>query len=211
MRVLKKYANRRLYDTKTSSYIKLEDVQQLVVQFQPIQVIDIATDEDITEHILLSVISNIENRKTHQKVLTRTLLEQLIRMYSYDYTASSPLSQYLENALKFYEDGIGKMSQPLGMWSSMLSGPYEMWHKAFSNALMPNRVREQENPQSDEGASESDKSAKAPSSTNRKGVAHTARKKKGASVARKQAATKTAARPTAKKTAQARPVSVQPK
>lgn len=142
MRVLKKYANRRLYDTQTSSYIKLEDVQKLIVQFQPVQVIDIATNEDITEQILLSVISNIENQKAHQKVLTRTLLEQLIRMYSYDYSSSSPLSQYLENALKFYEDSLGKMSQPLGVWGNMLSGPYEMWHKAFGSVIMPNPVRE---------------------------------------------------------------------
>ena len=147
MRVLKKYVNRRLYDTETSSYIKLEDVQQLVVRFQPIQVIDIATNEDITEQILLSVITNIESKKTHQKVLTRTLLEQLIRMYSYDYTASSPLGQYLENALKFYEEGMVAVTKPLDSMQSFFTAPYEMWQKAFTRAMMPNKVHEEEKPE----------------------------------------------------------------
>ncbi len=55
-RVIKKYENRRLYDTETSSYINLEGVAQLVRDGEEVQVIDRATEEDITRHVLTQII-----------------------------------------------------------------------------------------------------------------------------------------------------------
>ncbi|MFD2837004.1 polyhydroxyalkanoate synthesis regulator DNA-binding domain-containing protein [Azotobacter vinelandii] len=57
----KKYPNRRLYDTRTSSHITLADIRQLVVSEEPFQVIDAKTGEDLTRNILLQIIQEAES------------------------------------------------------------------------------------------------------------------------------------------------------
>lgn len=80
MRVIKKYPNRRLYDTAVSTYITLEDVKRLVLEDQEFRIVDSRSDEDITRHILLQIIAEQE---THGKPLFSTeLLTQFIRLYS---------------------------------------------------------------------------------------------------------------------------------
>lgn len=80
MRVIKKYPNRRLYDTAVSTYITLEDVKRLVTDGEEFRIVDSRSDEDITRHILLQIIAEQE---THGKPLFSTeLLTQFIRLYS---------------------------------------------------------------------------------------------------------------------------------
>jgi polyhydroxyalkanoate synthesis repressor PhaR len=75
-RVIKKYPNRRLYDTVESRYITLTDVRQLVLDRVDFSVIDKKTNADITQSILLQVIAEQETR--HPGVLSREFLSQLI-------------------------------------------------------------------------------------------------------------------------------------
>ncbi len=78
-RLIKKYPNRRLYDTQTSSYITLADVKELVVKEESFQVVDAKTNEDLTRSILLQIILEEENVGT--PMFTHDALTQLIRFY----------------------------------------------------------------------------------------------------------------------------------
>ena len=91
LRVLKKYPNRRLYDTEISRYITLEEVRQLVLNDIPFRVEDKRTQEDITRNILLQVIA--EQEQGGDPIFTTDLLGFIIRFYG-DPMQSS-ISRYL--------------------------------------------------------------------------------------------------------------------
>ncbi len=78
-RVLKKYPNRRLYDTATSKYITLEDVRRLVLDDVAFVVRDAKTDQDITRSVLLQIIA--EQEEAGQPIFTIPILTQVIRFY----------------------------------------------------------------------------------------------------------------------------------
>jgi polyhydroxyalkanoate synthesis repressor PhaR len=78
-RLIKKYPNRRLYDTRTSSYITLADVKELVLKHEQFQVVDAKTSEDLTRSILLQII--LEEEAGGMPMFTADLLSQLIRFY----------------------------------------------------------------------------------------------------------------------------------
>lgn len=78
-RVIKKYPNRRLYDTATSSYITLEDVSRWFCDHYRHQVTDAKTQEDITRSVLLQII--LEEESSGAPLLTYDILTQLIRFY----------------------------------------------------------------------------------------------------------------------------------
>lgn len=78
-RVIKKYPNRRLYDTATSSYITLGDVKQLVLENVDLQVVDAKTHEDITRGVLLQII--LEEENGGMPMFSYEVLTQFIRFY----------------------------------------------------------------------------------------------------------------------------------
>lgn len=79
MRIIKKYPNRRLYDTATSGYITLADVKQMVVENTPFQVRDAKTNEELTRAILLQVI--LEEEAAGVPMFSNEMLAQMIRFY----------------------------------------------------------------------------------------------------------------------------------
>ena len=78
-RVIKKYPNRRLYDTNESKYVTLNDVRKLVLEETPFCVIDKKTGEDITRNILLQII--IEQEEAGEPIFSTDALQQLIGFY----------------------------------------------------------------------------------------------------------------------------------
>jgi len=82
-RIIKKYPNRRLYDTTTSTYITLEDVKQRVISHVPIKVIDAKTEEDITNSALLQIIMELEVKGV--PFLTTEILQNIIRFTPMSY------------------------------------------------------------------------------------------------------------------------------
>jgi polyhydroxyalkanoate synthesis repressor PhaR len=78
-RIIKKYPNRRLYDTSASKYITLEDVRRLVLEGAQFVVRDAKTDEDITRSVLLQIIA--EQEEAGQPIFTIPILTQIIRFY----------------------------------------------------------------------------------------------------------------------------------
>src|SRR3984957_2743481 len=96
LRVIKKYPNRRLYDTVESRYITLDDVRRLVFSRVEFCVIDKRTQQDITRPVLLQVIAEQEQRSG--TILSQDFLAELIR--SHDVGLEGMLSSYLEQTLR---------------------------------------------------------------------------------------------------------------
>ncbi|MEL0070813.1 MAG: polyhydroxyalkanoate synthesis repressor PhaR, partial [Betaproteobacteria bacterium] len=78
-RLIKKYPNRRLYDTATSTYITLSDVKQLVLENSHFKVIDAKTNEDLTRSILLQIIT--EEESNGAPIFSSQMLYQIIQFY----------------------------------------------------------------------------------------------------------------------------------
>ena len=95
-RVIKKYPNRRLYDTVESRYITLADIRRLVIDKVDFVVIDKKSQEDITRPILLQVIA--EQEHTGEPLMSQDFLSQVIR--SYGSTMQSFVGSYLEQSLR---------------------------------------------------------------------------------------------------------------
>ncbi|WP_028769899.1 polyhydroxyalkanoate synthesis repressor PhaR [Silanimonas lenta] len=109
-RLLKKYPNRRLYDTRISSYITLEDVRQLVLEGEEFEVRDARTDQDITRIVLLQIIA--EREEEGQPMLTANALQLMIRFYG------DPLhgfmSRYIERSLQLFLEQQHSLRKQLG-------------------------------------------------------------------------------------------------
>jgi polyhydroxyalkanoate synthesis repressor PhaR len=97
-RVIKKYPNRRLYDTAESRYITLADIRKLVVENVEFVVIDKKSQEDITRSILLQVIA--EQEHVGDPLMSRDFLSQVIR--SYGGVMQGLIGSYLEQSLKLF-------------------------------------------------------------------------------------------------------------
>src|SRR6476646_176602 len=78
---IKKYANRRLYNTGTSTYVTLEDLASMVKAGEDFVVFDAKTNEDITRSVLTQIIFEQENKEGGQNLLPINFLRQLIRFY----------------------------------------------------------------------------------------------------------------------------------
>lgn len=100
MRVIKKYPNRRLYDTEQSRYITLSDLQQLVMDGQEFQVKDASTDADITRNILLQIIA--EQESGGKPIFTTDILTRIIGFYGD--SVQDALTQYLQRSLSLFDE-----------------------------------------------------------------------------------------------------------
>jgi polyhydroxyalkanoate synthesis repressor PhaR len=106
-RVIKKYPNRRLYDTDTSTYITLAEVKKLVMLREPVQVRDAKTGEDLTRAILLQII--LEEEAGGAPMFTEQALANIIRFYGN--TMQSFLGPYLEKNVQTFMDLQSKMGE----------------------------------------------------------------------------------------------------
>lgn len=79
IRLIKKYPNRRLYDTETSSYIVLPDIKKMALEYQKFEIRDAKSGEDITRSVLLQII--LEEENCHSPIFSCTILLQMIRFY----------------------------------------------------------------------------------------------------------------------------------
>ena len=128
-RIIKKYPNRRLYDTELSRYITLADVRELVMQGVPFRVLDRTTDEDLTRAILLQIM--LEEETGGEPLFSANMLAQIIRFYGG--TFQGLFARYLEQSLDAFAEqqrqlaetwsenpfeAMGRMTQRnLGLWA----------------------------------------------------------------------------------------------
>ncbi len=107
VRIIKKYPNRRLYDTQTSNYITLAQVKDLVMQRQAFEVRDAKTSEDLTRSILLQII--LEEEAGGSPMFTAPVLENLIRFYGN--AMQGMLGGYLEKNIQTLVDMQSRMAE----------------------------------------------------------------------------------------------------
>lgn len=137
-RIIKKYPNRRLYDTEISRYITLEDVRQLVLDGVDFCVKDVKTDEDLTRSILLQIIA--EQEHDGDPLFSTRTLTQLIRFYGNVY--QTVFSDYLQKSLELFASQQQEFQQrlhksvstnPLTAMGELTQRNLELWQKMQEN------------------------------------------------------------------------------
>src|SRR5499433_3355539 len=135
---IKKYANRRLYNTGTSTYVTLEDLATMVKEGEDFLVYDAKTGEDITRSVLAQIIFEQEN-KAGQNLLPATFLRQLIRFYGDSMQMLVPryLEVSIESLTREQEKFRQQMSQafgagPFGPLEEQVRRNMEMFERTFS-------------------------------------------------------------------------------
>lgn len=116
--IIKKYANRRLYNTETSSYITLELLSQMTREGREFTVVDAKTDEDITHNVLTQIIMEEESRG--KNMLPVNFLRQLISMYGDSMQSMVP--QYLESSMEAFRKNQEQFQQ--AMQGAFATGPF---------------------------------------------------------------------------------------
>src|SRR4030095_8320823 len=126
--ILKKYPNRRLYDTQTSSYITLADVKHMVLDSQEFEVRDAKTGDDLTRSILLQII--LEEESGGVPMFSTTALAQIIRFYGN--AMQGMMGTYLEKTLQAFVDIQNRFAeQSKGLYDAQNFTP-EMWAQFIS-------------------------------------------------------------------------------
>ena len=118
VRIIKKYPNRRLYDTETSSYVALADLKQLVMEHKTFAVRDAKTGDDLTRSILLQII--LEEEAAGAPLLTEPMLANIIRFYGH--AMQGFMGTYLERNVQAFmdmQDQLARNARGLGGMGNM--------------------------------------------------------------------------------------------
>jgi polyhydroxyalkanoate synthesis repressor PhaR len=127
-RVLKKYPNRRLYDTQLSTYITLADVKAMVLSAESFEVRDAKTGEDLTRSILLQII--LEEEGGGVPMFSAPMLAQIIRFYGH--SMQGMMGSYLEKNLQTFTEIQARLAeQSKGLYDPGAQTP-EMWAQFLS-------------------------------------------------------------------------------
>ncbi|MCP5264536.1 MAG: polyhydroxyalkanoate synthesis repressor PhaR [Burkholderiaceae bacterium] len=147
-RLIKKYPNRRLYDTQTSTYITLVDVKQLVLDQESFHVIDAKTGEDLTRSILLQII--LEEEAGGTPLFSAPMLAQIIRFYGH--AMQGMMGAYLEKTMQAFVEIQGKMQEQSRTFYDGKGVPSpEMWTQFLSmqtpmmQSMMGNYIEQSKN------------------------------------------------------------------
>ncbi len=138
IRIIKKYPNRRLYDTERSKYITIDDVKKLVMDGIEFCVKDVKTDEDLTRSILLQIIS--EQEHDGEPLFSTPALTQLIRCYGQSY--QNVVADYLQKSIEIFttqqKDFQEKMQDtvsatPFGSMTDLTEKNLKLWQDVQNN------------------------------------------------------------------------------
>lgn len=154
MIIIRKYPNRRLYDTSKSQYVNLETIKVLVMQHQEFQVVDSKSGDDLTKSILLQIISEQEIND-QQSLLTQSVLKQLIRFYGSDMQVF--MRQYIEQSISFFLERHDSMqgvmqdfidNSPMAIFNQYMEKNMSFWTN-FANASTKSKPPEDNDDVSD--------------------------------------------------------------
>jgi polyhydroxyalkanoate synthesis repressor PhaR len=127
VRVLKKYPNRRLYDTQSSSYITLADVKQMVLEGQPFEVRDAKDGTDLTRSILLQII--LEEESGGVPMFSTETLSQIIRFYGH--TLQGAMGAWFEQNMKAFAEMQGRVLGGAPMPPQLMGNYFEQSQALF--------------------------------------------------------------------------------
>ena len=142
MRTLKKYPNRRLYDTSQSCYVTIDNVRDLVLGHERFRVVDSKSGEDLTRSILLQIIMEQEN-DSGERVLTNEVLQHLIRFYGSGMQTN--MAHFLEQSISFFlnqqeamQDQVRSVigaNSPIGVFQKMTEDNMKLWESMSQTML----------------------------------------------------------------------------
>ena len=140
VRTIKKYPNRRLYDTQSSAYVTLAEVKKLVMDGTAMVVRDAKTGEDLTRPILLQII--LEEESAGVPMFSEAVLSNIIRFYGH--AMQGYMGSYLENHVQSFMDWqskLGANSQPLSpeVWSQFMQWQNPLMQNMFSGLANPSQ------------------------------------------------------------------------
>lgn len=128
-RLIKKYPNRRLYDTQTSSYVTLTDIKMLVLEHADFLVVDAKTNEDLTRSILLQII--LEEESGSAPMFTQDILSNMIRFYGN--ATQGMMGKFLENNIKAFVEMQTKLQkQAQSIYGENNPMGQELWKQFMS-------------------------------------------------------------------------------
>jgi len=131
-RIIKKYPNRRLYDTETSTYITLAEVKDLVLGYKVFQVQDAKTGEDLTRAILLQII--LEEESGGVPMFTTDMLANIIRYYGH--AMQGLMGSYLERSIHaFHEAQKRFQEQAETLYGELPKVPADAWGPQIPNVM----------------------------------------------------------------------------
>ncbi len=128
--IIKRYGNRRLYNTETSSYVNYQDLIKLIRDGNDIQVIDSRTKADVTKSVLMQVI--LEEEKNEKNLLPLPFLFQLIR--SREEAAQDFFKNYLASSFEAYLKTKEEFDRRFRGMLEMTATAPQMWEKFFPGA-----------------------------------------------------------------------------
>lgn len=117
-RVIKKYANRRLYDTEDSKYVTLKDIKQIIALGNDVKIIDDTSGDDITRGLLLQIVS--EQELGGSPILNKAVLKQLIRFYGHP--MQDMMSGFIANSVSQFMSQLETMQEQ--MENMMVGSPF---------------------------------------------------------------------------------------
>lgn len=138
-RLIKKYPNRRLYDTKTSTYITLADVKELVIKQESFHVVDAKSSEDLTRSILLQII--LEEEAGGAPMFSSDVLTQFIRFYGS--AMQGMVGSYMESNIQMFNELQKRLQdQSASAYGNNPAANQDMWRQflSFQAPAMQNMV-----------------------------------------------------------------------
>ena len=140
VRTIKKYPNRRLYDTQSSSYVTLAEIKKMVMTALPVQVVDAKTGEDLTRSIFLQII--LEEESAGAPMFSEAVLSNIIRFYGH--AMQGHMGSYLENHVQSFMDWQNKLgeSSPVlspEVWAQFMQWQTPMMQNMFSGLANPSQ------------------------------------------------------------------------
>ena len=136
VRTIKKYPNRRLYDTANSGYITLADVKQMVLGGEDFEVRDAKTGEDLTRSILLQII--LEEETGGMPMFSSPMLAQIIRFYGH--AMQGMMGSYLEKNIQTFTEIQSRLGEPAKgfspeLWAQFMNGQAPLMQGVMGNYL----------------------------------------------------------------------------
>ncbi|MEO1889983.1 MAG: polyhydroxyalkanoate synthesis repressor PhaR [Cycloclasticus sp.] len=142
-RIIKKYPNRRLYDTEVSKYVTLNDVRQLIIDREPVKVVDAKSKDNLTRSVLMQII--LEQEEEGDPIMSAEMLEQLIRFYGDPFQHN--FASYLESSVKLIaeqrskaKNQLERAADPFAMMTSLANRNMEVFKEmqdGLFKSIMP--------------------------------------------------------------------------
>lgn len=144
--LIKKYGNRRLYNTQISSYINLKDLFDLVKSGQEFKIVEVSSGKDITKSCLLQVLSEKEEGKDN--ILTISAIKAMVLLYDTDQTSN--FQQFITQAMNYFENISSEIAKnnnnndfnPLNFFGDLTKRNLEIFEKSFSMFYKPEKEKE---------------------------------------------------------------------